>query len=73
LPRKGKKILHFTNNSGNLNKLIVFLENIQKKVNYINLNVSCEGKSIKITLYGSKDLQYLACERIKDLAELYLR
>ena len=73
MPRKGKKILHFTNSSGNLNKLIVFLENIKKKVNYINLNISCEGKSIKITLYGSKDLQYLACERIKDLAELYLR
>lgn len=68
----GKKIIHFYNNSGSLDNVIKFLENIQKKVNYLNLNVSVEGKSIKITLFGSKDLQHLATERLKDLANRYL-
>jgi len=71
--RKGKKILHFNNNSGNLENLIKFLENVQKKIDYLNLNVTCDGKSIKVTLYGSRDLQYLACERLRDLAETYLK
>ena len=44
----------------------------QKKVNYLNLNVSVEGKNIKVTLFGSRDLQHLATERIKELANRYL-
>jgi hypothetical protein len=67
-----KKVIHFYNNSGSLENVIAFLENIQKKVNYLNLNVSVEGKNIKVTLFGSRDLQQLASERIKDLANQYL-
>jgi hypothetical protein len=55
-----------------MDNVIEFLENIQKKINYLNLNVSVEGKSIKITLFGSRDLQHLATERLKDLANRYL-
>ena len=68
----GKKVIHFYNNSGSLENVIKFLENVQKKVNYLNLNVSVEGKSIKITLFGARDLQHLATERLKDLANQYL-
>ncbi|MFW9998841.1 MAG: hypothetical protein ACFE9Q_04340 [Candidatus Hodarchaeota archaeon] len=68
----GKKVIYFYNNSGSLDNTIQFLENIQKKVNYLNLNVSVEGKNIKVTLFGSKDLQNLATERLKDLANRYL-
>ncbi len=67
-----KKIIHFYNNSGSLENIVKFLESIQKKVNYLDLNVSVEGKSIKVTLFGSKDLQQLASERLKDLANQYL-
>ena len=67
-----KKVIHFYNNSGSLDNVIKFLEDIQKKVNYLNLNVSVEGKSIKVTLFGSKDLQHLATERLKDLANRFL-
>jgi len=67
-----KKVIHFYNNSGSLENIVKFLENIQKKVNYLNLNVSVEGKSIKVTLFGSKDLQQLASERLKDLANQFL-
>ncbi len=63
----GKKVIHFYNNSGSLDNAIAFLENIQKKITYLNLNVSVEGKNIKITLFGSRDLQNLAVERLKDL------
>ena len=70
--KTGKKVIHFYNNSGNLDNVIRFLEDVQKKINYLNLNVSVEGKSIKITLFGSRDLQYLANERLKDLANRYL-
>ena len=70
--KTGKKVIHFNNNSGNLDNVIRFLEDVQKKINYLNLNVSVEGKSIKITLFGSRDLQYLATERLKDLAHRYL-
>lgn len=70
--KTGKKVIHFYNNSGTLDNVIRFLEDIQKKINYLNLNVSVEGKSIKITLFGSRDLQYLATERLKDLANRYL-
>ncbi|MHA2185717.1 MAG: hypothetical protein ACXAAI_12025 [Promethearchaeota archaeon] len=68
----GKKIIHFYNNSGSLDNLVKFLENIQKKINYLSFNVSVEGKSIKITLFGSRDMQNLATERLKDLANQYL-
>lgn len=70
--KTGKKVIQFYNNSGNLDNVIRFLEDVQKKINYLNLNVSVEGKSIKITLFGSRDLQYLATERLKDLANRYL-
>ena len=70
--KTGKKVIHFYNNSGNLDNVIRFLEDVQKKINYLNLNVSVEGKSIKITIFGSRDLQYLAPERLKDLANRYL-
>ena len=70
--KDGKKVIHFYNDSGSLEKVIEFLENIQKKINYLNLSVSVEGNSIKITLFGSRDLQYLATERLKDLANRYL-
>jgi len=72
LPRSGKRVIHFYNNSGNLENIIKFLENIQKKVNYLNLNATVSGRSIKITLYGSRDLQHLAIERLRELAEIYL-
>jgi len=68
----GKKVIHFYNNSGSLDNAIAFLENIKKKINYLNLSVSVEGKNIKITLFGSRDLQNLAVERLKDLANQYL-
>lgn len=64
----GKKVIHFYNNSGSLDNAIAFLEKIQKRITYLNLNVSVEGKNIKITLFGSRDLQNLAVERLKDLA-----
>ncbi|MHA2009609.1 MAG: hypothetical protein ACXABO_13605 [Promethearchaeota archaeon] len=70
--KDGKKVIHFYNDSGSMDNVIEFLENIQKKINYLNLNVSVEGKSIKITLFGSRDLQHLATERLKDLANRYL-
>ena len=73
MPKSGKKIIHFYNNSGKLENIVEFLENIQKKIDYINLNVSVSGtKSIKITIYGSRDLQYLAYDRLRELAERYL-
>lgn len=68
----GKKVIHFYNKSGSLENAISFLENVQKKITYLNLSVSVEGKNIKITLFGSRDLQYLAVERLKDLANQYL-
>ncbi len=70
--KTGKKVIHFYNKSGTLDNVIRFLEDIQKKINYLNLNVSIEGNSIKITLFGSRDLQHLATERLKDLANRYL-
>lgn len=72
LVKDGKKVIHFYNNSGSLDNVIKFLENIQKKITYLNLNISVEGKSIKITLFGSRDLQNLATERLKDLANQFL-
>jgi hypothetical protein len=72
LRKIGKKVIHFYNDSGSLDNAIAFLENIQKKINYLNLSVSVEGKNIKITLFGSRDLQNLAMERLKDLANQFL-
>ena len=72
MKKTGKKIIHFYNNSGSLDNTIQFLENIQKKINYLSLNVMVEGKVIKITLFGSRDLQHLATERLKQLANQYL-
>lgn len=72
LRKVGKKIIHFYNNSGSFDNMIEFLEMIQKKINYLNLSISVEGKSIKVTLFGSRDLQNLATERMKDLANQYL-
>lgn len=70
--KTGKKVIHFYNNSGILDNVIQFLEDVQKKINYLSLNVAVEGNIIKITLFGSRDLQYLATERLKDLANRYL-
>ncbi len=72
MKKVGKKVIHFYNNSGSLDNVIKFLENVQKKINYLNLNARVEGKSIKITLFGSRDLQNLATERLKNLANQYL-
>lgn len=72
MKKVGKKVIHFYNNSGSLDNVIKFLENVQKKINYLNLNASVDGKNIKITLFGSRDLQNLATERLKNLANQYL-
>ncbi|MFX1497268.1 MAG: hypothetical protein ACFFBH_07065 [Promethearchaeota archaeon] len=68
----GRRVIHFYNQSGKIDNAIKFLENIQKKVNYLNLNCEVEGKEIKVTLYGPKDLQYLAIERLRELANQFL-
>jgi hypothetical protein len=65
---RGRKILHFYNTSGELNRIILFLEDVQKKINYLSLNATVEGKDIKITLFGPRDLQSLASERLRELA-----
>lgn len=68
----GRKVIHFYNSSGSIENLINFLEKVQAKINYLNLNCTVEGKSIKITLFGPRDLQYLAQERLRELADRYL-
>jgi len=68
----GRKVIHFYNSSGNVENLIQFLESVQKKIDYVNLNCTVEGKSIKITLFGPRDLQHLAQESLRSLAERYL-
>ncbi|MFX1530573.1 MAG: hypothetical protein ACFFBC_05635 [Promethearchaeota archaeon] len=72
LKKVGKKVIHFYNTSGSLDNIIKFLEHVQKKVNYLSLNANVDGKNIKITLFGSRDLQNLATERLKDLADQFL-
>ncbi len=72
MSKVGKKVIHFYNKSGSLDNVIKFLENVQKKISYLNLNISVDGKNIKITLFGSRDLQNLATERLKNLANQYL-
>ncbi len=69
---KGRKVLHFYNNTGDINKIILFLEDVQKKINYLSLNASVDGKDIKITLFGPRDLQSLASERLRELANKHL-
>ena len=68
----GKKVINFYNPSGDINNIIKFLEEVQKKINYLNLNCKVDGKVIKITLFGPRDLQYLASERLRELANQYL-
>jgi len=69
LVKTGKKVIHFYNPSGSLERVVNFLEEIQKKVNYLNLNVTVDScKTIKIILTGPRDLQYLASDRLRDLA-----
>ena len=72
LSKAGRKVVHFYNYSGSLDNVVKFLEDVHKKIDYLNLNITVEGKDIKITLFGTRDLQYLACERLKDLAHRYL-
>ncbi|MFO8019146.1 MAG: hypothetical protein R6U96_10955 [Promethearchaeia archaeon] len=68
MTRSNKRTIHFYNDSGALDNIIEFLEKVQEKVDYINLNATVEGKSIEIVVSGPKDLQILACNRIKQLA-----
>ncbi len=68
----GKKVINFYNSSGDVNNIIKFLEEVQKKINYLNLNCKVDGKVIKITIFGPRDLQYLATERLRELANQYL-
>ena len=70
--RGGKKVINFYNSSGDVNNVIKFLEEVQKKVNYLNLNCKVDGKAIKITIFGPRDLQSLASERLRELANQYL-
>ncbi|NHJ21170.1 MAG: hypothetical protein EAX91_09520 [Candidatus Lokiarchaeota archaeon] len=70
--RGGRKVINFYNSSGDVKNVIRFLEEVQKKVNYLSLNCKVDGKSIKITLFGPRDLQNLATERLRALANQYL-
>lgn len=69
---RGKKVLHFFNYTGKLDNAVKFLEGIQKKINYINVNATVESREIKVTLSGPKDLQILASKRLQHLSEEYL-
>ena len=64
--------MNFYNSSGDVSNIIKFLEEVQKKINYLNLNCKVDGKTIKITLFGPRDLQSLASERLRELANQYL-
>ncbi|MCJ7649934.1 MAG: hypothetical protein MUP85_15085 [Candidatus Lokiarchaeota archaeon] len=68
----GRKVIHFYNSSGKLDNVVQFLQEIKKKINYLPLNCSIEGRSVKITIFGPRDLQYLATERLRELATQYL-
>jgi len=54
--RGGRKVVNFYNSSGELANLVKFLEEVQKKINYLNLNCKVDGKAIKITLKTKKHL-----------------
>jgi hypothetical protein len=68
----GKKTIHFENKTGKLENIISFLEDIKEKIGYINLNCTVEGRDVEINLSGPEDLQELAVERLKALADKYL-
>ena len=69
----GKKmIIRFYNNNGSLENTVKFLENVKKKVNFINLTVDVARNDIKVILNGTRDLQYLAREKLEDLAREFL-
>jgi hypothetical protein len=70
--RGGRKVINFYNSSGDVKNVIRFLEEVQKKVNYLSLNCKVDGNAIKITLFGPRDLQSLATERLRALANQYL-
>lgn len=76
MARAGKRrVLHFYNDSGSLDNAVKFLETIQKKVGYLNLTAEVGGgcKVIKVVLFGSRDLQQLAVETLKDFADQILQ
>jgi len=68
----GKKTIYFENKTGKLENIISFLEDIKEKVGYINLNCTVEGSNVEINISGPEDLQELAVERLKALADKYL-
>jgi len=70
--RGGKKVFHFYNASGELSNIINFLEDVQKKINYINLNCTVDGNIVKVSIFGPRDLQSLASQRLRELADRYL-
>ena len=70
--RGGKKVINFNNSTGKLANVVTFLEEVQKKINYLNLNCKVDGNVIKITIFGPRDLQYLASEKLRELANQYL-
>jgi hypothetical protein len=70
----GKKmIIRYYNDSGSLENLVKFLENVKKKINFINFSIDCDRNNIKIVVNGTKDLQYLAKEKLEDLAKQFLK
>ena len=70
--RGGRKVINFYNSTGELANVVKFLEEVQKKITYLNLNCKVDGNTIKITIFGPRDLQYLASERLRELANQYL-
>ncbi|MHA1689549.1 MAG: hypothetical protein ACTSUN_09485 [Promethearchaeota archaeon] len=73
MKKTGKRVLNYYNYSQSLENIIKFLESIQKKVNFLDLNVLVERNSIKITLHGPRDLQSLAIDKLNELANLLLK
>ena len=72
MPKSGKKVLRFDNTTSFIENIIYFFKKKKKKVNYVNLNALLEGKTVKITVSGPRDLQYLACDALKELADKFL-
>ena len=66
-------IIRYYNDSGSLENLVKFLENVKKKINFINFSIDCDRNNIKIVVNGTKDLQYLAREKLQDLAKQFLK
>ena len=67
-----KMILRYYNNTGSLENIVKFLENIKKKVNFIDLTVDVESNDVKVILNGTRDLQYLARDKLEDLSRQFL-